>query len=565
MKRFLWLGCVLFFYLICSGCGDTFRPIILPNPPTFPNPAATHTVVSINDNGAVVQGSAMVIDVSGDSVAGLPNVDVHPVHAVQQSGSAVLVLNQAVTGTGTATSPCLATVNQQVVEVCPSLTLLNFFGTSVNTSSIVLPVYSSPNFVAVAPSAATAYVTLPTYLSPTPPGTTIAPSVAAINTTTKAATIIPVGSTPAANPYALAVTPDNSKLYVANKGDGTIDAFNTQELSTRGINGSLSSPPIWLSARSDSQAVYVLETNGTLDYISITSSSGSDTLLPSTVSTPGATYMVYDGNKNKLYIPWLNQSVSPAQGELTIVDVSQSVPQQLATIVIPAFTSPGISGSVPAIASAVTVLPDESQAYVGSYAMLPTNISITSVSGASGTGTFAYTQTSGQTLIPGMSITVTGTDVPNVVDFDGTYIVSAIVSGTTACPGTCFQAPTATSGTWPPQGTTGPASGTGNNIFPQVTVVNLLSNTIAVPAIVIPGFAAYDAFCATTRFRLTMAAAGDSSRAYLASCDGGMVNIILTATESYIENQPAPASTRNTSPPGPQNFPQNPLFLLAGP
>jgi len=36
-----------------------FRPIILPNPPTFPNPAATHTVVSINDNGAVVQGSAM--------------------------------------------------------------------------------------------------------------------------------------------------------------------------------------------------------------------------------------------------------------------------------------------------------------------------------------------------------------------------------------------------------------------------------------------------------------------------------------------------------------------------
>ncbi|MGA7058685.1 MAG: hypothetical protein WBY78_14745, partial [Terriglobales bacterium] len=61
------------------------------------------------------------------------------------------------------------------------------------------------------------------------------------------------------------------------------------------------------------------------------------------------------------------------------------------------------------------------------------------------------------------------------------------------------------------------------------------------------------------------AAAGDSSRAYLASCDGGMVNIILTATESYIENQPAPASTRNTSPPGPQNFPQNPVFLLAGP
>ena len=73
MKRFLWLGFVLFAYLmIFSGCGDTFRPIIIPNPPTFPNPAAAHTVVSINDNGTIVAGSAMVIDVSGDTESALP-------------------------------------------------------------------------------------------------------------------------------------------------------------------------------------------------------------------------------------------------------------------------------------------------------------------------------------------------------------------------------------------------------------------------------------------------------------------------------------------------------------
>jgi len=51
MKRFLGLGFVLFLYVICTGCGDTFRPIIIPNPPQFPNPAAAHTVLSINDNG----------------------------------------------------------------------------------------------------------------------------------------------------------------------------------------------------------------------------------------------------------------------------------------------------------------------------------------------------------------------------------------------------------------------------------------------------------------------------------------------------------------------------------
>src|SRR5450755_878247 len=165
MKRFLWLGFVLFLYLICSGCGDTFRPVIIPNPPQFPNPAASHSVVSINDNGAVVDGSAMVIDVSGDSVMSIKNVDIHPVHAVQQSASQVLVLNQAVTGLGVGTSTCLVTVqpNNQVFDVCPSLTLLNFFGTIIGgTSSITLPIYSSPNFVAVAPSATTAYVTLPT-------------------------------------------------------------------------------------------------------------------------------------------------------------------------------------------------------------------------------------------------------------------------------------------------------------------------------------------------------------------------------------------------------------------
>ncbi len=73
MRRFLCLGFVLFFYVVMSGCGDTFRPIIIPNPPTFPNPAAAHTVVSINDNGSFVAGSAMAINVSGDSVSSIAN------------------------------------------------------------------------------------------------------------------------------------------------------------------------------------------------------------------------------------------------------------------------------------------------------------------------------------------------------------------------------------------------------------------------------------------------------------------------------------------------------------
>ena len=132
MKRFLWLGFVLFFYLICTGCGDTFRPIIIPNPPTFPDPKAAHTVVSINDNGTVVPGSAMVIDVSGDTEASVVNVGLAPVHAVQQSASEVLVVNHSVTG-----------------AVADSITKLNFSSTVIgSTNTISLPPNSAPNFVA---------------------------------------------------------------------------------------------------------------------------------------------------------------------------------------------------------------------------------------------------------------------------------------------------------------------------------------------------------------------------------------------------------------------------------
>jgi len=101
------------------------------------------------------------------------------------------------------------------------------------------------------------------------------------------------------------------------------------------------------------------------------------------------------------------------------------------------------------------------------------------------------------------------------------------------------------------------------NICPQVTVIAAVSNTIKT-SIAIPGFPAYDAFCANTRFRITMAAAGDSSRAYLASCDGGMVNIIDTSSETYVLNLPAPISSRTVQG-NPQNPPENPVFLIAGP
>jgi hypothetical protein len=474
MKRFLWLGWMAGLFLFCAGCGDTFRPIIIPNIPTFPDPRAAHTVMAVNNNGPTNPnepfgpGSVLVVDVSGDSEVGIANVGVTPVYAVQQSASQVLVLNQATTSTSVA-----------------SLSKVFFFGTVINGTpgTISLPPNSAPSFVAVAPSDTTAYVTLPKYVpDPTPPQT-IVPSVGVVNTqsNTLVATI-PVQN----NPFALAVTPDKSKLYVAcdplTSSVCSMTAFNTLDQSPRAISGTLSSSPIWLSARSDSQRVFVLEAGGKLAWLDTTSTPGPDTLTESTISVPGATTMVYDGFLNRLYIP--------GGSEVAVVNVSPSLPQIIGNNgnPIPITTFPrenrgsqdvcsGSHTDTPPTATAVVVaaLPDGSRAYVGAY----------------------YEDAIG-------------------------------------------------------------------NICPQVTVINTSNNSVkAVTAV--PGFPNYDALCASTRFRFSMVAGGDSSRVYMASCDGGGVNVIDTSTDSYLVNLPAPFSARAPIPPSPQNPPQNPVFLIAGP
>lgn len=486
MKRLLWLGFVLLVYVICTGCGDTFRPIIIPNPPTFPSPKASHSVLAINDNAPpanqaeVAVGSAMVINVSGDTDVSVVNVGLAPVHAVQQTANQVLVVNHSVPGSNN-----------------DSITRLNFIGTIITTvTTISLPANSAPNFVAAAPLDTNVYVTLPKYV-PDPilnPGVVV-PSVAVVNTiSSSVVATIPLSNNPGANPMAIAVTPDRSKLYVANQGDNTIGDFNTVDRSPRplDLNGFSSfSAPLWLIARSDNQRVYALNGNNGNAFVSTidTTATAGDKVIGISgngVVPPSATYMLYDGNLNRLYIPGGNQ--------LTILDVSQSTPQGLAggPIAI-APLSPSSRGTIDPCASTtaqtaltvttVAALPDGSRAYVGAY----------------------YEDSN-------------------------------------------------------------------NNICQQVTVIDAASNTvkssIAVPGFpdaTIPGSQYNVPVCATTRFRFTMAAGGDSSRVYLASCDGGMVNIIDTSDDTYVQNLPAPVGARPPIPPNPQNPPQNVVFLIAGP
>jgi len=558
MKQFLWLGVVAFLFAILPGCGDVFRPIIIPNPPVFPNPEAAHTVVTIGDNGDVTSGSAMVIDVTGDSVVSIKNIAIHPVHMVQQTASQVLALNQAKTGFPPPQSGCLVESNGQVYNVCPSLTKLTFSGTIISTTTtITLPASSAASFVAVAPNDTKAYVTLPAYV-PDPINHPNDDAVAVIDTTLNAvSSIFAVGN----DPEALAVTPDASKVYVANKGDGTLSAFNTKDLSARTITGSLSSPPIWLSSRSDSQRVYVLEQNGTLAWLDTHITAGPDTLTETGISVLGATNMWYDMILNRLYIPWMNRT--------TVVDVSQAEPLTLSTVQItPVSASQRTQGDVcstftptAVTAAAVTSLPDASRAYVGSFAgfEVDVNISRATVNGTNGTTTYTYSLQPPATidLLPGMVITISGVtsssgNIPS--DFDGTFSILSVGGG-------MFQVANVPTDTYVSGGI-----GAAPNVCPQVTVMDA-SNFSVKPPIVVPGVPG-DPFCADptrTRFRWNMVAAGDSTRAYLSSCDGGNVNFIDTSTDTYLLNTVAPPSARQPIPPSQQNPPQSPVFMIAGP
>jgi hypothetical protein len=543
MKRFLRLGWMVLLILIWTGCGDTFRPIIIPNPPTFPDPRAAHTVLAVNDNGSISRGSVLVVDVSGDSEVSIADVGVAPVHAVQQAANQVLVLNQATTAAST-----------------NSLSKVFFSGTVINGSptSISLPPNSAPNFVATTESNQ-AYVLLPSYVpDPVNNPNQIVPSVGVVSTASnQLIATAPVGNTP----WAMVETVDAKKLYVANKGDSTISGFNTVDRSLR--NNPLlitNSPPVWLSARSDSQRVYVLEANGTLAWLDTTSTAGPDTLTEEpTISVPGATIMLYDGKLNRLYIPGGSQ--------MAIVDVSQSAPQLLKTILIPQIPS---LPPVDAFAVAVAALPDGSRAYVASVSTKPqpSQVSISAVQGDGTNATYAYTLTGGHDLTAGIAIAVSGITAPD--GFNGAFTIAA-VSGTSCDTQVCtFQAANTTVSA---QTTvTGLGSSTIDHLFPQVTVINTSGNTIKTttgvagfPDATTPSSPYFVPVCASTRFRFTMAAGGDSSRAYLAACDGGGINVIDTSTDSFLVNLRAPFSARPPIPPSAQQPPQNPVFLIAGP
>jgi YVTN family beta-propeller protein len=275
-------------FLLCFGCGETYRPVANPIIPNQPNPAFTHIVMMISDNGTNNPGASTTIDVSGDSATSQSQTGLGPVHAALIGATQIFVANSL----DDTVSEFSAASPQPVVTI--SL-----------PSSCGTPPCSMPVFVG---STETATVYIANFKSNT---------VTAISTANLVVTnYITVGT----SPVALAETPDTQKLYVANQGTngsgGSVTVINTEDksvVSNPPLAGFGWVSPVWVVARSDSQRIYVLDQGSGLVAAIDTS---SDSVVSSISVGVGANYMVYDPNLNRIYV------VNPAANTVTSLDAS---------------------------------------------------------------------------------------------------------------------------------------------------------------------------------------------------------------------------------------------------
>lgn len=354
-------------------------------------------------------------------------------------------------------------------------------------TTISLPAGSNPIFVTTAQNTSV-------YAADFGTGT-----VAAISTNFNAITqIIPLSSTvPGANiqPVAMAETADGTKLYVANQGNGTsvsgsVTSINPVDNSMNANIANAWSKPVWVVSRSDSARAYVLDA-GAGEVFAIDTL--ADTVLPNPVPVgTGANFMLYDGVHNHLLV------TNPANGSVSIIDVSADPPALLATDCV-------VQGSIPPCPVAfapvsVTALPDGSSAYVASYQINSTCSGVASPCLTSQVSVINSTSNAVSTVIPLGSVSI---DMAN--------------------PTVC---------------------GPPNPVSTRSPV----------------------------KFRLSIVASGDSSRVYVANCDAGgtaIISAVPTTSDPYpantvITNVVTPSSSFPPSIPG-QPPSQNPVFVFASP
>jgi len=283
------LGAVIATGMFCSGCGDYFRPVANPEPPTIGgNPLRSAHAVVLSSNGSS-PGTAVIIDIPGDTEVGLFSGETfgigrNPVFATSIAGRDY-VLNRDDNNVASFTTPVA--------------------GTPLSLSVVTLPSGATPVFAAVAQSkvfvAESGLGLVADISSNAPP--------------------IPVG----ANPVALVAppSPNDTQLYSLNQGDNTVSIIlpsTDQNITpTNPLQLPAGAKPVWAAASTDGTRIFVVN-QGTSSVSVI--DTVNNVLIPPGASCPQDTFCVGSGPNYIFYDPTLNRFyiTSPADGSLTIIN-----------------------------------------------------------------------------------------------------------------------------------------------------------------------------------------------------------------------------------------------------
>lgn len=351
------VGCVAAIALATlleMSCGDVYRPVVIPTGTTPPNPANYHTVFGVSTNATGNPGTALQIDVSGDTNVGEANMGLNPTHAgILPNNSRVFVASAG------SLAPGQSDVITSFSPASPS-PIVTGLG---NPILFTLPTIGTTFICQYKPDYLTTTQTSVMYVANFG-GTVGDPncnrnstdSVAVLNTQSNAITNIaylPAGS----RPVAMAETPNALNLYVINQGNDTVADLSPTDMSTIAtIQLPAGSTPVWAVARPDSQRVYVVtQGDGNLYTINTATNAAS---AGQSVGGAGANFLLYDKSRNRLYV------VNPVAQAVYVFDATADPPAPITSISMSGANSPCPNGCTPV---SVAALPDGSRFYVASY------------------------------------------------------------------------------------------------------------------------------------------------------------------------------------------------------
>ena len=567
------LAVMLAATLLCVACGQIYRPVVIPTQLTPPTPANFHTVFGLDANVPGQPGAAVQIDVSGDSVVGQTptdpngkNVGVLPTHlAVLPNQSRLFVASAgglftngtdlvaafspspaSSVGLGLGTvfdftlppgqtsgisvisesgSVVTATLSAPLSNNLQAGDLIAIAGVDVNQYNGTFPLtsvsgttiqYANPVTGMAASSGGAASVpALPVFLN-----TTQNSSMYVANYNSNSVAVLNLSLNAVSNtvpvgihPVALAETPDGRKLYVANQGGNSVSSLNTVDMSANTVTGFSGTTPAWVVARSDSHRIYVL-TQG--DGQLVTLDTATDSVIGSISVGAGANFAAYDSHLTRLYV------ANPTEGTVYVISTTggaNDTPTLLKAITIPGLASCATCSA--AIPNQVAALRDGSRFYVASYQ------------------------------------TATACPDPNIADSLGNPL-PCMIPQVAVIDANSLSVKTSLFLLAPP-------------VFKASSIANPQPYAVAPIASCVP---AATFTPGSTRFRMTTAAAADSSRVYVGMCDAGAIAVVTTTTSSIgtggtntqdtlVTDLLAPFSARpagaNGHPP-----PQNPIFLVTG-